>query len=58
MKESSKAMSKTPMFYQPLFGNDNFYAPDVVDIAAFTAPVAEINKPQPKTTPSQAAKQK
>ncbi|HEY8964530.1 MAG TPA: hypothetical protein VIN59_08740 [Alphaproteobacteria bacterium] len=52
-------MSNTPKFYQPLFGNDNFYAPDVIDMAAFTAPVTNsIAKPEPKTTPVQAAKQK
>jgi len=37
--------AKTPMFYQPFFGNDNFYAPEVIDISAFTAPVAEAAVP-------------
>jgi hypothetical protein len=27
-----------PRFYKPVFGNDNFYAPDVIDIATFTNP--------------------
>lgn len=30
-----------PQVYRPVFGNDNFYAPDTVDIAAFTSPVAK-----------------
>ena len=37
--------AKTPMFYQPFFGNDNFYAPEVIDINSFTAPVAETAAP-------------
>lgn len=32
-------MSSQPVFYKPVFGNDNFS--DVVDIAAFTAPIAK-----------------
>lgn len=33
-----------PVFYKPVFGNDNFMGQgitDVVDIAAFTAPVTQ-----------------
>lgn len=31
--------TERPMFYQPVFGNDNGYASfDAVDVAAFTAP--------------------
>lgn len=32
-------MSQQPVFYKPVFGNDNFS--DVVDIAAFTAPISK-----------------
>jgi|GEM_PF-4745317 len=32
-------MSSQPVFYKPVFGNDNFT--DVVDIAAFIAPVTK-----------------
>lgn len=32
-------MASQPVFYKPVFGNDNFS--DVVDIAAFTAPVSK-----------------
>jgi hypothetical protein len=30
--------SPRPVLYRPVFGNDNFYAPDNIDIAAFTSP--------------------
>lgn len=29
----------TARFYQPIFGNDNVYAPDVIDLNAFFAPI-------------------
>lgn len=33
------------MFYQPNFGNDNFYGTDIVDIAAFTMPASKRKDP-------------
>lgn len=42
------APTKSPtqsMFYQPNFGNDNFYGVDVVDIAAFTMPASKRKDP-------------
>jgi len=48
-------MTTAPKFYQPVFGNDNFYAPDVIDITSFSpidhmAPAAE-KTDAPKTDP-------
>lgn len=38
-----------PMFYQPNFGNDNFYGNDIVDIAAFTMPASNRKDPAAST---------
>ncbi len=49
-------MNAKPLFYRPVFDNDNFYAPDMIDVAAFSAfaqkptdPAADVESVSAKT---------
>lgn len=45
-------------FYQPIFGNDNVYAPEVMDIVTFSAPLANTAPtPAPHTQAKKHSKQ-